>query len=254
MPGQTLFAVAVNYGTDELISSWASSLRAQVTGVVCVLVNNHFSVEASARARKQCDDLGILFIDSENIGYGAALNRGVEAARLAGLAIGDWLLLSNLDVIFDDIDLSLPLGSVQVPFCFEDNRNRNPFMTRVSVLALPLYALAAARRNKQLHRLARFLHKALLLIPSRPAAVHGSAFLFRLKEEILLGIFNSNVFLYCEELEFMSWARSMDYLFVSTKTAYRHVGGVSTSTSISGEKKFENWCASMQAWSLRWKY
>ena len=80
--------VVVNYGSHSLIRAnlWPNT---QMPGDVrVVVVDNFTSVKEAAAASELCDRPGWHFVaNSSNLGYGAAMNKGIQRARALGCKI-----------------------------------------------------------------------------------------------------------------------------------------------------------------------
>lgn len=76
--------IVVNYGDPALISANAGRIDEVDEGCLIVVVDNFHSDSARARTQELCRQRDWLFVPSPNDGYGAGVNRGVEAARALG--------------------------------------------------------------------------------------------------------------------------------------------------------------------------
>ena len=249
-----LYAVAVNYKTSELIGRWAASIRrcAQIDSQLYV-VDNFSSEQEGLQTINACSSASIKLIKSLNIGYGAALNLGIAEALKDGMKAGDWLLLSNMDVEFQCLDLEGSERVVSVCQCLQSGQDMNPFLTALSKKALPIHVLSARLESPLLKKCALAAQSLLKLLPSVPVAVHGSAFIFRWDQGYSIPIFNDKSFLYCEELEFMSWAERNFCELRASKTSFTHIGEVVSAHAVFETSRFHNWCKSMMNWSDRWR-
>lgn len=120
-PGAPGAIVVVNYGSSDLIRANLTESAVTASGCRVVLVDNFSTAQERAAAGALCDERGWHLVASErNEGFGAGVNRGVEAAIERGasvfialnpdaVAAGDVVAALVADVSADPSRLAAPL-------------------------------------------------------------------------------------------------------------------------------------------------
>lgn len=249
--------IGVNYGTSNLIHKWYESISSLTTEYEIYLVDNYSSDHERIMAKKICEELDIEFIQSENVGYGQALNKCLRVIRNRYGKRENFLILAgNIDIRFIKLSLELPNGNyVYVASAMEGKRNRNPFLTVCQKKFLHLHKLSLASGSPIVMLGVIFILKFIGFFPSRIWTVHGSLFCFNsciLRDS---EIFNDNTFLYSEELEFGSYVQYISGSeFLNADIVYEHIGHASTSKIISTKADFYNiWNTGFYNWLNRWR-
>lgn len=245
--------IAVNYGSAGLIIPWSDSIKCCTDDAIIILVDNYKSDDERNRVCELCSERDIELIESDNVGYGSALNTAIAYAVSKYTDSKIIFFAGNLDIEYTAIQV-LPYGNfVYVPVALEGQRNRNPFLTKVQRGLLPLHSLTLNTMSPIVLMAVTTILKLASWIPSKTWAVHGSLFCF--SSEIIRNgaIFNEKSFLYSEELEFASYADSVNAKRMPVSVVYKHSAHVSTSTVIKNRKTFlEFWQGSFRNWRARW--
>lgn len=248
--------LTVNYGTSSLLSDWVSNIREQVSDPIIVVVDNFKNNEERSKAKHICTSQDVYFVESTNQGYGNSLNLGIKYCKENFTLKNAVFFAGNMDIKYLNIPYHLPRGEfVYIPKALEGKRNRNPFLTRLQSVALPLHKLTIKLDSVYFLLFVTTIIKLLGYIPSKLWAVHGSLFCFHSEclhesEEI----FNSDSFLYSEELEFASYVEKYLCQFVDSDITYQHDAHAATGDVISSKRAFLNmWKPSFLNWIKRWK-
>lgn len=252
-----LTVVAVNFRTSHLISSWANSIRRCYQHPKLILIDSFSSEDELEAVREVGETLDIHIIESENRGYGSALNKAITFVKTDPNFSADIIMCGNLDLEFSHIPILDPQPKfVYVPKVSDGNKiNLNPFLTHFQLKHFKHYKYAAYLNSSLFYFLSVTLNKVLGLVPSPIAAIHGSLFCFTpdlIDDDVMP--FNEDSFLYGEELEFASYCQWRDAIFVPSEIQVRHLGHKSTSLVISRHKDFmKYWAPSFFNWLKRWK-
>eukprot|EP01029_Cantina_marsupialis_P026158 TRINITY_DN6960_c0_g1_i1.p1 TRINITY_DN6960_c0_g1~~TRINITY_DN6960_c0_g1_i1.p1 ORF type:complete len:255 (-),score=16.31 TRINITY_DN6960_c0_g1_i1:149-913(-) len=250
--------ITVNYGTSSLITNWTNNIKLLQSDAQFIIIDNYFDEEERENVKKLSTSEQFVLIESENIGYGGALNLGIDYCLKNFKKDSFKIFAGNLDIEYVRIPKELPSGNfVYVPVIEEDGRrNRNPFLTKKQKRVASIYYIAGFTQSPIIYLLVVAINKIIGLIPSKIWAIHGSLFCFDSK---LLNndysIFNNKSFLYGEELEFASYMESRKAKFVETTIHVKHSAHVATKNIVKERRKFlKTWWASYLNWRDRWYY
>jgi len=247
--------ISVNYGTSGIIKDWIDSINKCYTGnKEFIIVDNYKSEEERKTIEKLSVKLRFHLIKSDNIGYGAGLNKGLYYAENELNLKNAIIFAGNLDLEYKNIPQNLNGKYVYVPRVLEGTRNRNPFLTKLQHKITSIYKFAAKYKISYIYYMVIIINKLVGFIPSKIWAVHGSLFCFNLsildKNEML---FNENSFLYGEELEFASFMHSKGILFKDSEIIVEHSSHVCTKEVNDSTQKFlDLWSPSFLNWDKRW--
>lgn len=250
------FFIGVNYGTSEILDAWFESIKNNCSQSLIYLVDNFQSSEERSKVRSICLNHGGILIESENIGYGRALNLAFEKMYNLKLTNDDVIFAGNLDIQYNSIPDFMASGKyVYLSRALEGKRNRNPFLTKAQFNVSRLQKYAHLLKSSYLQRVISLLTRVAGLIPSKPWTVHGSLFVFNASLLVeKCPIFNSESFLYCEELEFGSYIYSKGFTIVSSEVEYEHLSHAATSKlGLSRTNINPHWLLSYGNWISRWK-
>jgi GT2 family glycosyltransferase len=252
------YFVAVNYGTSALLPAWFDNIKTVFNNPVIYVVDNYHSETSRLKAREVCRSNEICLIESDNIGYGRALNLAFNKIREDHFITDqDVVFAGNLDITFTKFPDSVAPGQfVYMLRAMEGNRNRNPFLTTTQLYISLLQKYALKKNSILIQTLISKLTLAAKVIPSKNWAIHGSLFVFngsllKLNENP----FNEESFLYCEELEFASFANRNRFEILKVNGGYNHTAHVATS-KLAFDKANLNpyWTQSYKNWLKRWNY
>ena len=250
-----MYLVGVNYASHEILRDYLAKWSA-VEGISHIVIVDCFSSrEELLHVSEMCAKTkGCSLIASDNIGYGAALNIGLE--KVISIADSEAHAGEDVLVLFGNVDV-LPinvstqtLGKNQVPLLniYEGGRQRNPFLTTFQSRFLWVTKLASKYRSRTILGLWKTIYRTARLIPSKKSyAVHGAMFGLSVRQVKLCSpIFDSRVFLYCEELFFSRAIHRSSFKFTVSDISVEHIGSVSTSKTIKKDRRFffKNWCIS----------
>lgn len=252
------YFISVNYGTSNIIKKWSDSIKKISSDYCLVIVDNFYSDEERKKTMQLCEKLDIKFLSSENIGYGAAIRRGIRELTNLELKEGDVIFAGNLDLEYLKLPSKFTNGKfAYVPRVIESNKsNRNPFLTLIQAKFQFLYFLAAKFESRLIYLLAILVNKILGFVPSKIWTVHGSLFCFNsecISDRKLP--FNEDSFLYGEELEFGSFVESNNIDFINYEDSIHvfHDSHVATSNLISNQTEFiKIWSKSFLNWYSKW--
>jgi hypothetical protein len=230
----------------ETVASWSSFKDIKKI----YIVDNYSNNLERDEVKKICRKFGVFFIESPNVGYGAALNYGLDIILKSNRGLSYVVFFGNIDVYPKKINLSsvnedfIPVLNIE-----ESGQNKNPFLKNLHLYFLFIPCLAARWESKAILMLWMIFKKVIDFFPGTTKAVHGSLFGLTDKQlSQLMPIFNAQVFLYCEELFFMSSVKKANFKFKKTDNDFIHIGSVSTNKTIKLDKEryFKNWVKSMR--------
>lgn len=249
------YFVAVNYGTSNLIESWVSNIRSFDTEGTIIIVDNFKDDNERQFVKLMQHRLGFSLIELGNVGYGVALNNAISFCLDDSNGQDFVVLAGNLDIVYENIPKSLPSGKyVYISKAMEGKRNRNPFLTRLQRKAMKLHRLVLLSNSVVVLMGIFVITKIIGKIPSKIWTTHGSMFGFHSKcLDKDNEIFNSDSFLYGEELEFGSYMESQKCEFIEADIVYRHEAHAATGSLVDSRKKFMSlWTVSFNNWLERW--
>jgi len=249
--------ITVNYGSSALLVQWAKNIRMQCSDTVLIVVDNFKNENERLKVINITKLYDIILIESDNIGYGAALNKGISYAMDRFSEKNLIFFAGNLDIIYKNIPKKYPIGRyVYIPIIKEGKRNRNPFLTKLQKKILPIYRIAGLTQSLYVYYLVVIINKIIGLIPYKIWAIHGSLFCFNsLAIKEYKNIFNDNSFLYVEELEFASYMESNNIEFINSNIEIEHHAHISTKDIIAKRKIYLSiWWSSYKNWLIRWGY
>lgn len=245
--------IAVNYNTSRLIEVWHNSIKKICDDNFLYVVDNFHSELERGRVVAICRRLGIHVLESENVGYGSALNKCLSIVKSEHK---DCIIVAgNLDVTFLKFPSDLPVGNyVYVCKAMEGSKDRNPFLTTLQSKFLFLHKFSMASDNIFILTAVIFLIRMVGMFPSKLWAVHGSVFCFNSSLLSDMNIFNENTFLYSEELEFASYVEHISKSeFIFTGITYKHSAHAATSSIIKKKRDFlAIWKPGFANWQKRW--
>jgi hypothetical protein len=219
-----------------------------------VVVDNFKDTKERNKVTQLCSALKIVLIESDNIGYGRALNKAIEFCLKDSQDKECIIFAGNLDIAYKNIPSSLPSGKlVYVPLALEENRNRNPFLTRLQRRSLSLHKMTLITKSTIILMCVVLLIKFLGKFPSPIWTLHGSLFVFNSKCICHDDVFNNDSFLYSEELEFGSYMEKHNSEYILSEIVYEHSAHAATSDLIKSRIDFtKTWIPSFQNWISRW--
>ncbi len=251
-----VYLIGVNYGTSRLIHRWYKSAIEHNPKAKFIIVDNYSSSNERQRVELIAEELSIVLIKQENLGYGIALNVAIDYINSIHSKEDNIIIMcGNLDIEFSMIPLSFSKGPyVYIPKVLEGSRNRNPFITKLQSRFLPLHKISLKSDHVLIFLFIIGILKLAGKIPSRIWTIHGSLFCFNLECIGDSEIFNRNTFLYSEELEFGSYMNSMTNVqFIESDVCFHHEAHCATGNIISNKSDFYKlWKNGFQNWCDRW--
>lgn len=246
--------IAVNYNTSGLIEGWYHSIKKICEDNVLYVVDNFHSELEREKVNIVCERLNVNVLESENVGYGRALNKCFSIVKSEHK---DCIIVAgNLDVTFLNFPSDLPAGNyVYVCKAMEGIKDRNPFLTIFQKKFLHLHKFSMLSDNIFIFSAVIFLIKLAGIFPSKLWAVHGSIFCFHSSLLSDINIFNDNTFLYSEELEFASYIEHISKSeFKFTNITYHHAAHAATFSIIKKKRDFlAIWKPGFANWQKRWR-
>ena len=244
--------LCVNYDSSETLKKTIPLWIELCDGIDIYVVDNFKSDKERKAVTEICKEYKATVIYNENNGYGDALNKGIDLILSSSNYCSDSILFfGNADIIPKEPILPINYNGVPVLNIYQEQKILNPFLTKFESNFIWILCLSAKLRSKSLLFLWYVFRK--LNEPFRGsgaiAAVHGSLFCLSLQDiKKIHPIFDSRVFLYCEELFFMRKVKSIGLEYINTNLHFKHLGSVSTAKSIKLDKKkfFMNWTRSMR--------
>lgn len=248
--------LGINYGTSYLIKEWHKSIVDLNCDAQFYIVDNFSTEQERYDVTALCNELGIHLIKLENIGYGSALNKAFSIIQGHFEDCDFAIMGGNLDIRFLNLPVNLNPGNyVYVPQAIENNKNKNPFLTKFQSRFLKLYKLAIILNSPFILKIIIALFKVLKFFPSKMWALHGSLFCFHSSVLSQTKIFNEKSFLYCEELDFACYVEKISKSsFLTTDIKYEHFRNAATSEILKTSGSFfKIWKPSFINWLQRWK-
>lgn len=250
-----MFLVGVNYASHEILKEYLAKWSAVEDISHIVIVDCFSSKEELMHVKRICATTErSSFIALDNVGYGTALNIGLE--QVIFLADNDPQLDQGAIVLFGNIDVfplqvtaqSLSYSEVPLLNIYERGKQRNPFLTAFQAHFLWVAKLASKYKSRILLNIWKAIYRLTKCVPSKGIyAAHGAMFGLRVSQlRLCTPIFDSRVFLYCEELFFARAIHRSGLELTVSDIDVEHIGSVSTSETIKKDRKifFKNWCIS----------
>jgi len=195
-----------------------------------------------------------ILLESENIGYGSALNLAIEYCQSEFHYIS-YIFGGNLDITYHRLPNRLPDSKcVLIPTVLEKKRNRNPFLSKLQYKSVLLHKKNIVNVNSIIFKLITVFTRFLGIFPSPIWAVHGSLFCFHIGSlKAAEKIFNENSFLYCEEMEFASFMHEKGIEFIESEVVCVHESHAATAEVVFETNSFQQfWKVSYKNWMERW--
>jgi GT2 family glycosyltransferase len=234
-----LSAIIVHFRTPGETLRAARAVAASVPDAELIVVDNASGDDVAQILGREVPSARLL-AEPENRGYGAACNRGAEAAT------GKWLLFLNSDaflqpgcagILVEALEAD-PRAAVAGPLLrYEDGTlqpsiQRLPTPWRIFCESSGLAALAGGRGPLSGHTRTRQDHARLRAVE----ALMGAVLLVRRSAFEEVGGFDEDFFLYAEETDLMARLRARGWriLFVPGAVAL-HAGGASGGDMLFGQ-------------------
>ena len=256
----TNYLIAVNYDTSELVDNWFNSEYEHIPHLVTVIIDNFSTDVERLKVLEKCKILGIYLVESENIGYGAALNKGLAfIASNFEIKDSDIIMMGNIDIEFNRFcQIKLKEPTIFMPTIIEksknDKRNRNPFLTNLQSKMILFYKRDARNFIWMRFVFIVLIVKMLGFFKSKPYAVHGSMFCFNgslAKKNTQL--FNEKSFLYCEEIDFAKFIENYHIPIILWNSEILHIPHASTFTHYSkASSRTALWQQSFTEYLKKW--
>jgi len=250
-----MFLVGVNYASHEILKEYLRKWSAVEAITHIVIVDCFSTKEELVRVKRMCAETDrCTLIALDNVGYGTALNIGLE--KVISLTDKGSQFDQDVIVLFGNIDVlplqvsaqSLSHSEVPLLNIYERGKQRNPFLTAFQAHFLWVAKLASKHKSRILLNIWKAIYRFTKYIPSKGIyAVHGAMFGLRVSQlKLCTPIFDSRVFLYCEELFFARAIHRSGLKLAVSNIDVEHIGSVSTSQTIKKDRQifFENWCIS----------
>lgn len=246
--------ISVNYGTSALINEWVENIKNFEPSALILIVDNFKSKEERERVQLLSSKLGFILLESDNIGYGRALNLAIRYCGSLASDSEKIYFAGNLDIKYMSVPAVFPSGKfIYQAKALEGDRDRNPFLTRLQKKGLFLHVLTLKTNSPIVLIFVTSILKLLGMVKSKVWTVHGSLFCFNEKCLSDMKVFNENSFLYSEELEFGSYMELHHCEFIKVDLSYRHDAHVATGALINSKRKFiQVWRPSFINWMVRW--
>ena len=250
-----MFLVGVNYASHKILKEYLRRWSAVESIAHIVIVDCFSTKQELVRVKGMCaetDECTLIALD--NVGYGAALNIGLE--KVISLTGKGPQFDQDVIVLFGNIDVlplqvsaqSLSHSEVPLLNIYERGKQRNPFLTAFQAHFLWVAKLASKYKSRILLNIWKAIYRLTKCVPSKGIyAAHGAMFGLRVSQlRLCTPIFDSRVFLYCEELFFARAIHRSGLKLTASDIDVEHIGSVSTSQTIKKDRKifFENWCIS----------
>ena len=211
-PSAPIAIVTVTYSPGEYLTRFLDSVpAASSAGAVVVMADNGSTDGAPEAATAEREGVELLHTGG-NIGYGAGMNAGVEALRdrrAAGEIDGEFVLISNPDVVFDpgSIDEMVaaarrhPTAGAVGPLIREVDGSVYPSARSIPTLGAGIghALLAPVWKNNPFTR--RYLADSVMDTERTSGWLSGSCQLLRWEAFDAVGGFDERYFMYMEDVD-----------------------------------------------------
>ena len=211
-PSAPIAIVTVTYSPGEYLTRFLDSVpAASSAGAVVVMADNGSTDGAPEAAAAEREGVELLHTGG-NIGYGAGMNAGVEALRdrrAAGEIDGEFVLISNPDVVFDpgSIDEMVaaarrhPTAGAVGPLIREVDGSVYPSARSIPTLGAGIghALLAPVWKNNPFTR--RYLADSVMDAERTSGWLSGSCQLLRWEAFDAVGGFDERYFMYMEDVD-----------------------------------------------------
>jgi len=211
-PSAPIAIVTVTYSPGEYLTRFLDSVpAASSAGAVVVMADNGSTDGAPEAATAEREGVELLHTGG-NIGYGAGMNAGVEALRdrrAAGEIDGEFVLISNPDVVFDpgSIDEMVaaarrhPTAGAVGPLIREVDGSVYPSARSIPTLGAGIghALLAPVSKNNPFTR--RYLADSVMDTERTSGWLSGSCQLLRWEAFDAVGGFDERYFMYMEDVD-----------------------------------------------------
>lgn len=211
-PSAPIAIVTVTYSPGEYLTRFLDSVpAASSAGAVVVMADNGSTDGAPEAAAAEREGVELLHTGG-NIGYGAGMNAGVEALRdrrAAGEIDGEFVLISNPDVVFDpgSIDEMVaaarrhPTAGAVGPLIREVDGSVYPSARSIPTLGAGIghALLAPVWKNNPFTR--RYLSDSVMDTERTSGWLSGSCQLLRWEAFDAVGGFDERYFMYMEDVD-----------------------------------------------------
>ena len=211
-PSAPIAIVTVTYSPGEYLTRFLDSVpAASSAGAVVVMADNGSTDGAPEAAAAEREGVELLHTGG-NIGYGAGMNAGVEALRdrrAAGEIDGEFVLVSNPDVVFDpgSIDEMVaaarrhPTAGAVGPLIREVDGSVYPSARSIPTLGAGIghALLAPVWKNNPFTR--RYLADSVMDTERTSGWLSGSCQLLRWEAFDAVGGFDERYFMYMEDVD-----------------------------------------------------
>ncbi len=211
-PSAPIAIVTVTYSPGEYLTRFLDSVpAASSAGAVVVMADNGSTDGAPEAAVAEREGVELLHTGG-NIGYGAGMNAGVEALRdrrAAGEIDGEFVLISNPDVVFDpgSIDEMVaaarrhPTAGAVGPLIREVDGSVYPSARSIPTLGAGIghALLAPVWKNNPFTR--RYLADSVMDTERTSGWLSGSCQLLRWEAFDAVGGFDERYFMYMEDVD-----------------------------------------------------
>ncbi|MDN5723513.1 MAG: glycosyltransferase family 2 protein [Corynebacterium sp.] len=211
-PSAPIAIVTVTYSPGEYLTRFLDSVpAASSAGAVVVMADNGSTDGAPEAAAAEREGVELLHTGG-NIGYGAGMNAGVEALRdrrAAGEIDGEFVLISNPDVVFDpgSIDEMVaaarrhPTAGAVGPLIREVDGSVYPSARSIPTLGAGIghALLAPVWKNNPFTR--RYLADSVMDTERTSGWLSGSCQLLRWEAFDAVGGFDERYFMYMEDVD-----------------------------------------------------
>ena len=203
--------VIVTYRNAEDLFELDESLRKFVNNYKVIIVNNYMNDETEKRIKEIASLLKYDYIKSENRGYGAGNNKGIDYA--INNYKFDYLVVSNSDVVikkFDIINLPKNKAIIGPKITTLNGKLQNPYWVKENKIAQKFIYLGLKNKSKVRLNIGQGFNKIIREVfllfnknksnPIKTYAIHGAFVIFT--EDVirkLHPIYDENMFLYYEE-------------------------------------------------------
>jgi N-acetylglucosaminyl-diphospho-decaprenol L-rhamnosyltransferase len=210
-PVKPIAVITVTYSPGEYLTRFLDSVPAATDQGAVVVMADNGSTDGAPEAAARRDGVELLRTGG-NIGYGAGMNAGVEslrARREAGEIDGEFLVISNPDVVFDPgaVDRMVeaarrhPRAGAVGPLIREVDGSVYPSARSVPTLGAGIghALLAPVWKNNPFTR--RYLADAVMDRERTSGWLSGSCQLLRWEAFDAVGGFDERYFMYMEDVD-----------------------------------------------------
>lgn len=247
--------VLVNYNTNKDLVNFIKKTKKIINNrfrYKFVCVDNYSNKKVLDELKALSENFSFELIENENLGYGQGNNIGIDFA--CNKYKFDYLVVSNCDIEIEKFDLDTLnkySNSIIAPKIINSsNRNQNPMYYKEQPLVFKILNYSNIKESMLLQKVGIVLSKFVKLFnklfkvnDNKIFSCHGSFIVFSKPAlEKLIPVFDSKMFLLCEEMVLAMKAKEENIsIFYEKNISVKHFEDASMGDYNTQEKNFKLW-------------